>query len=122
MIRCGALFGFVKCDIEVSKHLRPYFGEMAPIFENTEVNLEDAGEFMEKFTKDNNLGEAPCCLLIDSYFGKKICLATPLIQWYLNHGLVITKIYKVVEYTPKAAFKDFAVEVAEAPVTGDRDE
>ena len=122
MIRHGALFGFVECDIEVSKHLHLYFEDMTPFFKNTVVNLEDAGEFMEKAAKDNNLGKAPRRLLTGSFFEKKFCFATPLIQWYLNHGLIITRIYKVVEYTQKAAFKDFAMEVAEERVTGDRDE
>ena len=71
----------MECDIEDPEHLHPYFEEMTPIFKNTEVNLEDAGELMEKFAKDNNLGEAPRHRLIGSYFGEKICLATPLIQF-----------------------------------------
>ena len=100
----------MECDIEVPEYLNSYFEVMTLVFKNTEVNLEDDEEFMEKFAKDNNLGEAPQRVPIGSYFGKEICLATPLIQWYLNHGLVITKICKVVEYTPKAAFKDFSVD------------
>ena len=53
---------------------------------------------------------------------KKICLTTPLIKWYLEHSLIITKVYKVVEYIPVAAFKDFTIEVANACLQGDSDE
>ena len=32
---------------------------------------------------------------------KNIFLATPLLRWYLEHGLVVDKIYEVVEYVPE---------------------
>ena len=116
MIKCGVLFGFVECeDFED-------FEEMTSIFKNMEVQLEDIGEVMEKFAHYHKISQAPRHLFIGSYFGEKIYLATPLVKWYLEHGLVITKIYKVVEYTPVAAFKDFTVEVANACLQGDSDQ
>ena len=42
--------------------------------------------------------------LIGSYYGEKILLATPLLQWYLEYGLVVTKIYQVVQYWPEDSF------------------
>ena len=80
MIKRGVFFGFVECDIKVPEHLRSYFEEMTPIFKNTEVQLEDIGEFMEKFAHDHKISQAPRRLLIGSYFGEKICLATPLVK------------------------------------------
>lgn len=38
-------------------------------------------------------------------FGEKIMLATPLLKWYLNHGLEVTHIHKVVEYSPVPCFQ-----------------
>ena len=122
MIKRGVLFGFVECDIKVPDHLRSHFEEMTPVFKNTEVQLEDIGEFMEKFAHGHKISQAPRRLLIGSCFGEKICRATPLVKWYLEHGLIITRIYKVVEYTPVAAFKDFTVEVANACLQGDSDQ
>ena len=69
---------------------------------------------MQEYTKQHNIKDVPRSLLIGSYFGKKIGLATPLLKWYLEHRLVITHIYTVVEYVPNAAFKRFTVQVAEA--------
>ena len=68
-----------------------------------------------------NIKDVPRRLLIGSYFGKKIGLTTPLLKWYLEHGLVITPIYTTVEYIPNAAFKHFAEQVAQARLDGDRD-
>ena len=59
--------------------------------------------------------------LIGSFFGTKILLATPLVQWYLEHGLVITRIYQVIEYTPVACFKPFGEAVSNARRAGDAD-
>ena len=122
MIKRGVLFGFVECEMKVPDHLQSHFEEMMLIFKNTEVQLEDIGEFMEKFAHHYKICPAPRRLSIGSYFGEKICLAIPLVKWYLEHGLIITKIDKVVKYTPVAAFKDFSVDVANASLQGDSDQ
>ena len=60
-------------------------------------------------------------MLIGSYFGKKIVLPTPLLKWYLNHGLVITHIYTAVKYIPNAALNSFMMHVAQARLDRDHD-
>ena len=105
-IQDGHLFGFVECDIHTPEHLKDYFSEMTPTVKNTEVSLKDVGKHMQEYAKQHNIKDVPLCLLIGSYFGKKIGLATPLLKWYLEHGLVITRIYTVIEYVPNAALKD----------------
>ena len=94
---------------------------MTPIFKNTEVSLKDIGQHMQDYAKEHNIKDIPHCLLIGSYFGKKIGLSTPLLRCYLNHGLVITHIYSVVEYIPNAAFNSFMTQVAQARLDGVRD-
>ena len=113
-IQDGRLFGFVECDIEVPDHLKYYFSEMTRIFKNTEVSLKDVGQHMQYYAKEHNIKDIPHRLLIGSYFGKKIGLSTSLLKWYLNHSLVITHIYTVVEYIPNAAFNSFMTQVAQA--------
>ena len=94
---------------------------MTPIFKNTEVSLKDVGQHMQDYAKEHNIKDFPRFLLIGPYFGKKIGLSTPLLRWHLNHGLVITHIYTVVEYIPNAAFKSFMTQVAQARLDGDYD-
>ena len=48
---------------------------------------------MQNYAKEHSIKDAPHHLLIGSYFGKKIGILTPLLKWYLNHGLIITRIY-----------------------------
>ena len=94
---------------------------MTPIFKNTEVSLKDVGQHMQEYAKEHKIKDIPRRLLIGSYFGKKIGLSTPLLKWYLNHGLVISHIYTVVEYIPNAALNSFMTQVAQARLDGDRD-
>ena len=52
---------------------------------------------------------------------RQILLATPLLKWYLNHGLEVTKIYQVIEYKPQRCFYQFVQDVSDARRQGDSD-
>ena len=81
---------------------------MCPIFKNTDISREDIGEFMQTFAEEQNIMMShPRRNLIGSYFGERILLATPLIKWYLVHGLEVTHNYQVIENTPVPCFKPF---------------
>ncbi|CAH3160600.1 unnamed protein product [Porites lobata] len=120
-IRDESLFGVVECDITVPDHLKPKFSEMCPIFKNTQISKEDIGEYMQTFAEEQHIMPQPRRSLIGSYFGEKILLATPLIKWYLEHGLEVTRIYQVVEYTPFPCFQPFGEAVSDARRAGDVD-
>ena len=120
-IQDGRLFGFVECDIEIPDKLKKYFSEITPILKNVDVCLNDVGELMQEYAKQHNIKDVPRHLLIGSYFGEKSGLSTPLLKWYLEHGLIITHIYTVIEYIPNAAFNSFMTQVAQARLDGDRD-
>ena len=120
-IRDESLFGVVECDITVPDHLKPKFSEMCPIFKNTQISKEDIGEYMQTFAEEQHIMPQPRRSLIGSYFGEKILLATPLIKWYLEHGLEVTRIYQVVEYTPVPCFQPFGEAVSDARRAGDVD-
>ncbi len=46
--------------------------------------------------------------LIGSYFGKEIVLYSPLLKWYLQQGLKITKFHRAIKYQREYAFQQFA--------------
>lgn len=115
------LFGVVECDIGVPDDLKEKFSEMCPIFKNTEISREDIGDYMRGFAEENEIMPRPRKSLIGSYFAIKVLLATPLIKWYLEHGLQVTHIYQIVEYTPSPCFKPFGEAVSNARRDGDRD-
>ncbi|KAJ8044458.1 Krueppel-related zinc finger protein 1 [Holothuria leucospilota] len=120
-IRDDMIFGAIECDIHVPDELKPKFAEMCPIFKNTDISIDDIGEHMKNFALERKIMSKPRKSLIGSMFGKKLLLATPLVKWYLDKGLKITRIYQVIEFTPKQCFKTFGDAVSDARREGDRD-
>ena len=117
----GPLFGMIECDIRVPFELKDHFAEMQPIFKNTTVTRDDIGPFMRQYAVDHDIMSTPRRMLVGSYRGDKILLATPLLQWYLAHGLVIDRVYQVVEYHREACFRHFGESVSAARREGDAD-
>ena len=99
----GTLFGMIECDIHVPPELRPYFSEMQPIFKNTNVSRDDIGPYMRQYAEENDIMSIPRRMLIGSYRGENIILATPLLRWYLAYGLVVDHVYQIIEYEPNGA-------------------
>ena len=120
-IKDGSLFGLVECDIHVPEELKDYFSEMTPIFKHATISKDDVSPLMQQYADHNGLMNTPTKSLIGSYTGEKIMLATPLLQWYIEHGLVVTKIYQTVEFQPQACFQKFADDVSNARRSGDVD-
>ena len=106
-------------DIRVPDHLKEEFCEMCPISKNTDISRDDIGDFMKTYAEQHNIMAQPRRRLIRSMKGKKILLATPLLKWYLEHGLIVTRRHQVVEFTPEPCFKPFGDAVSDARRAGD---
>ena len=117
----GTLFGMVECDVRVPEHLQDHFAEMQPIFKNTTVTRDDIGPFMRQYAEEHDIMSTPRRMLVGSYRGEKILLTTPLLRWYLAHGLVVDRVYQIVEYSPKPCFQHFGGSVSTARRNGDVD-
>ena len=76
---------------------------------------------MQTFAEEENIMSQPRRSLVGSYFVEKILLVSPLIKWYLEHGLEVTHIHQVVEYTPVPCFQPFGEAVSDARRAGDVD-
>lgn len=120
-IKNGSMFGMAEVDIETPEDLKTIFAEYQPIQKNVLISRDDIGPHMKQFAEQNGLLKRPSRTLISSYFGNKILLSTPLLQWYLQHGLVVTKVYQVIQYKPSKCFKLFGEKVMEARRAGDLD-
>ena len=117
----GTLFGMVECDVRVPEHLQDHFAEMQPVFKNVTVTRDDIGPFMRQYAEENDIMSAPRRMLIGSYRGENILLATPLLRWYLAHGLVVDHVYQIIDYEPKPCFQNFGDSVSAARRAGDAD-
>ena len=52
----------------------------------------------------------------------KILLISDLLRWYMSHGLIVTKIHQLIEYSPMKCFSQFVSDVTEARRMGDADD
>ena len=116
------LFGFFQVDIEVPEQLLDKFSEFSPLFVLSEVPEDQIPQHMQDYKintgrkkiKNNKK-------LLGVMKAEKILLYSPLLKWYLNHGLQVTKIHKYISYTPGRSFKWFPEEVSGARRAADQD-
>ena len=117
----GTLFGMVECDVCVPEELQDYFSEMQPVFKNASVTRDDIGPFMRQYAEEHDILTKSRVMLVCSIRGFKILLATPLLRWYLAHGLVVDRVYQIIEYDPNPCFRRFGESVSTARRAGDED-
>ena len=116
------LFGFFQVDIEVTEQLRKHFSEFSPLFVISEVPEDQIPQHMQDYKintgrkkiKNNKK-------LLGVMKAEKILLYSPLLKWYLNHGLQITKIHRYISYTSSRPFAWFPEEVSSARRAADND-
>ena len=109
----------MQCDIEVPDNFRSNFNNFPPIFKNTLVSKSDIGDVMKNHAEEERLLSQPQKTLISSYALQNGTLFTPLLLFYLQLGLVCTKIHRFVEYTPKKSFNSFVQSAVNARRQGD---
>ena len=116
------LFGFFQVDIEVPEQLRDKFSEFSPLFILSEVPEDQIPQHMHAYKintgrkkiKNNKK-------LLGVMKAEKILLYSPLLKWYLNHGLQVTKIHKYISYDSSRPFNWFPEEVSAARRAADQD-
>ena len=105
-IKKGKLFGYMQCDIEVPEFLRSKFDNFPPVSKNTLVSKNDIVDLMKTYAEEERIMSQTQKLLILSFTLQNGTHITPLLLFYLQLGLVCTKIL-FVEYTPKNCFNSF---------------
>ena len=110
----GRPFGYVQCDIEVPEHLRDYFSNFPPIIKNTVVKWDDILNLMKQYAEEENIMVQPRRMLISSFILTIGRLITPLLLFYLKHGLVCKKIHRFVQYTSRKFLNNFVQSALDA--------
>ena len=113
-------FGYAEVDIEIPNHLHQKFEEMCPFFHNKVVPTKAVPKHMKKYLKatGRKLVEKNKKLM-GTLSAQRILLYAPLLLWYINHGAVIKRVYRTIDYTPAKIFPWFVEQVTEARRTGD---
>ena len=112
------LFGFAQVDIEVPETLCEKFSEMSPLFVVDEITTvpEHMKEYQKLTGRKENKNSRK---LLGVMKAKKILLYTPLLKWYIEHGLEVTAYHELLLYQPGRPFDWFPEEVADARREGD---
>ena len=115
-------FGYAEVDIEIPEHLHQKFEEMCPFFHKKAVPANVVPEHMKEYLKATGRKVVESNKkLLGTLSAEKILLYEPLLQWYINHGAEIKRVYRTIDYKPKKIFEWFVKEVTEARRTGDVD-
>ena len=115
-------FGYAEVDIEIPNHLHQKFEEMCPFFHNKTVPTKAIPKHMKEYLRATGRKVVEKNKkLMGTLSAQRILLYEPLLQWYINHGAVIKRVYRTIDYRPKKIFPWFVKEVTEARRTGDVD-
>ena len=71
------------------------------------------------YAEEEGTNSQPRKMLISSFTIQNGTLITPLLLFYLQLGLVVTKIHRSVEYTPKKCFNSLVRSAVDARRKGD---
>ena len=118
----GNWFGFAELDIEIPAGMRPKFEEMCPFFHNKAVPLEAVPLHMLDYLARTGRNRGDGKRLVGALSAERLLVYAPLLLWYVNHGAVITRVSRTIDYQPAKIFPWFVDQVTEARRTGDVDE
>ena len=99
-LKNGTWFGFAEVDIEIPEPLRPKFEEMCPFFYNKKVPVEAVPQQMLDYLKRTWRNRGDGKKLVGALSAEKLLVYTPLLRWYVEHGAVITAVYRTIDYNP----------------------
>ena len=119
-IKKRKLVAHVQCDIEVPENLSTEFVKFPPIFRNTLVSKSDIGDLMKNYAEVERILSQPRKMLISSFTLQNGTLITHLLKFYLQLGLVCTKVHRFDEYTPMKCFNSFVQSAVDARRQGDK--
>ena len=99
-LKQGSWFGFAEVDIEIPERLHPKFEEMCPFFYNKKVPLEAAPKHMADYLTRTGRKRGDGKKLVGALSAERLLVYAPLLPWYVNHGAVVTKVYRTIDYQP----------------------
>ena len=100
-------FGYLLVDIKTPPELKEKFADFPPLFANTNVNLQDLGPIMKEYCISNNITVQNRRMLVSGFDAEEILLSSSLLKFYLQMGLVVTRIYQTISYVPTTCFEGF---------------
>ena len=113
-LKADTWFGFAEVDIETPEPLWPKFAEMIPFFLNKEVPSKAVPQHMLDYLQKTGRNRGDGKKLVGALSAEKLQVYAPLLRRYLDHGAVITAVYRTIDYQAGKIFPWFVEQVTEA--------
>ena len=94
--------------------MRAHFANFLPVFKNILVSKIDIGDLMKTYAEEEGKMSQPRKMLISGFTLQNGTLVTPLLLFYLQLGLFVTKLHRFLEYTPRKCFNSFVQAAVDA--------
>ena len=108
------IYGFAVVDIQPGPRTKKFLNlNWLPIIRHDEIQFSDLPLFMQRPEIAKTF---PRRTLVQTLHATEILLHTKLIQWYVEQGFTIKKIYRMFEYQRYGCYKDVHDRVYEARV------
>ena len=116
-IRSEKLFGFAVCDVTCPEKT---FEEIKsinfpPVIQRGLIDEDLLSPYMAGRCKERGY-KLPQKTLIQTYNGKQLLLYTPVIQFYMKLGLVISNVTKFIQYKPAKPLEPFVQKITEGRI------
>jgi len=94
---------------------------MCPFFYNKKVPAKAVPKHMADYLARTDRKRGDGKKLVGAPSAERMLVYAPLLLWYVNHGAVVTKVYRTIDYQPAKIFPWFVEQVTEGRRTGDVD-
>ena len=100
----GKFTGALEVDIHVPETHYKYFEEFSPLFITAEIKVEDLSPEQRDSLPDNLKSKVQ---LVPGMRAERVLIDATLLKWYMEHGLVVSKVHCAVEFEYSPIFRDF---------------
>ena len=97
----NSTYGFYLVDISVPDNMYNTFSEFPPIFQNCTIKADKSRK------------------LISCMSANRILIYHPLLKWYIEHGLIVSKVYGMIDTKKYKCFESFTELVSDERRKGD---
>ena len=112
-VRIGSLFGFLVVDLRCPPELKEHFEDFPPIFANHDISYNDIVSVMQDHVKSTNIKLTNRRVLLSGFEADEFLVNTRLLRFYLELGLIVSKVHEVIEYCERVPFADFVQQITE---------
>ena len=112
-------YGYLEVDIEVPEEKYEYFCEVCPLFQNVEIDESVCGEFTTNLITKIKGKFTKCRKLIAALKVTKVLILSSSLQWLIDHGCIVTRLYGVIKAIPRKIFSGFVDWVSDERRKGD---